>query len=229
MIEKKNQTRPTDSPFVSYNNSHSISEPSSAQTHSIVDLLTAANFDPFHNTLKPSSSNVQVSSPKSPNSTLNQKPMNRLNYQNWKQSSEITHSSGGSPEPSISIEPSSDVSLVVPSNSEIEINGQGPEHDVHMEIPISRQSPSRRREEIRLAFSLIIVVVVFVICWLPYCISMLLSIFYAGHVPREFRMFTIIIGYANSCCNPIIYGVMNKRFKVGFRRIFCFWRDRSCT
>ncbi|KAH3691790.1 alpha-2Da adrenergic receptor-like [Dreissena polymorpha] len=242
MIEKKNKTRPADSPLVSNNNIHSETEASSAQTLSIADLSTAANLDSFHNTLAPSSHETQVisnfvpatttthtSSSQSPNSTLKHNPMNRLINENWQQSSEKQHPSRELPEPSISIETSSDVSLVVPSNSEIEINGQGCKHDVQMKIPKSRQPSSRRREEIRLAFSLTIIVVVFVICWLPYCISMLLSIFYAGHVPREFHMFTIIIGYANSCCNPIIYGVMNKRFKVGFQHIFCFWRDRSCT
>jgi len=90
----------------------------------------------------------------------------------------------------------------------------------------SRSAPLRRREELRLAISLSVVVIVFVICWLPYCISMILSIFYTGKVPREFHMFTLLIGYANSCCNPIIYGVMNKRFKVGFEQLFCFWRHK---
>ena len=27
-------------------------------------------------------------------------------------------------------------------------------------------------------------------------------------------------------CNPIIYGVMNKRFKKGFQRLFCYFRNR---
>ncbi|XP_045161636.2 tyramine receptor Ser-2-like isoform X2 [Mercenaria mercenaria] len=91
---------------------------------------------------------------------------------------------------------------------------------------VKLRSPTRirRREEIRLAFSLIIVVVLFVICWLPYCISMLLSIYIHGSVPREFHMFTLLIGYANSGCNPIVYGLMNQRFKVGFKRLFCFWK-----
>lgn len=85
-------------------------------------------------------------------------------------------------------------------------------------------SKSKRREEYRLAMSLIVVVIVFVICWMPYCISMLLSIFSKDPVPREFHMFTLIIGYANSCCNPIIYGLMNKRFAAGFRDLYCFWK-----
>ncbi|WAR15251.1 OAR-like protein [Mya arenaria] len=94
-------------------------------------------------------------------------------------------------------------------------------------VSMRQRQPLRRREELRLALSLTVVVVVFVICWLPYCVSMLLSIFASGDIPREFHTFTLLIGYANSGCNPIIYGVMNERFKVGFKRLFCFWRQSS--
>lgn len=96
---------------------------------------------------------------------------------------------------------------------------------------VKLRSPSRlrRREEVRLAVSLIIVVLLFVICWLPYCISMLISIHYYGDIPKEFHMFTLLIGYANSGCNPIVYGLMNQRFKVGFKRLFCFWRSHVFT
>lgn len=99
------------------------------------------------------------------------------------------------------------------------------------EKPVMRQNTTnlRRREEIRLAVSLIIVVVLFVICWLPYCISMLISIHYRGEVPKQFHMFTLLIGYANSGCNPIVYGVMNQRFKVGFKRLFCFWKPHRMS
>ena len=89
--------------------------------------------------------------------------------------------------------------------------------------------PPKRREEIVLARSLAVVVILFVLCWLPYCISMLLSIFYEGTVPRGFHMFTLIIGYANSGCNPIVYGAMNKRFAVGYKNLFCFWRDHRLS
>ena len=91
---------------------------------------------------------------------------------------------------------------------------------------MSSKSKVKRREEHRFAITLIVVVIVFVICWLPYCISMLLSIFCEDPVPREFHMFTLVIGYANSCCNPIIYGLMNKRFATGFRDLYCFWKKK---
>ncbi|WAR15244.1 ACM3-like protein [Mya arenaria] len=118
---------------------------------------------------------------------------------------------------SISPEPSSDTSIKKRTSSSLSVNPPRP-------VSMSQTPPLRRREELRLALSLTVVVVVFVICWLPYCISMILSIFASGNIPREFHMFTLLIGYANGGCNPIIYGVMNKRFKIGFKRLFCFWR-----
>ena len=161
-------------------------------------------------------------------SSLTRQQCSRFLHPDWKPASENTPSGRCSLVTAISLDLSSDVSFVLPSNSETEFNAQGPVYNKQMSKPKGRETPPlKRREEIRLAVSLIIVVVVFVVCWLPYCVSMLLSIFHSGQVPREFHMFTIIIGYANSCCNPIIYGVMNKRFKVGFKRIFCFWQYRT--
>ena len=84
----------------------------------------------------------------------------------------------------------------------------------------------KRKEEHRLAMSLMIVVIVFVICWMPFCVSMLIMIFAKTPVPREFHMFTLLLGYANSCCNPIIYGLMNKRVAAGFKDLYCFRKKR---
>lgn len=89
-----------------------------------------------------------------------------------------------------------------------------------------------RAEEIRLAMVLAIVVVIFVISWLPYCVSMLLEIFARDRVHSGFHMATIILGYCNSAVNPIIYGVLNKKFGDGLRRLLCCcckcsWRGQN--
>lgn len=78
-------------------------------------------------------------------------------------------------------------------------------------------------KELRLASILLVVVIAFFISWCPYCISMLLSIYAPGVAPRGFHMFTILVGYANSGVNPIIYGVMNRSFRNGFKQLYCGW------
>jgi hypothetical protein len=81
------------------------------------------------------------------------------------------------------------------------------------------------QNEVHLARMLCVVVVVFALCWSPYCVSMLFTIFWEDiFLPRSFHMTTLLIGYFNSSCNPIIYGVLNKRFGKEFKKIFCFWR-----
>ena len=81
------------------------------------------------------------------------------------------------------------------------------------------------KKEHKMAMSLIVVVITFVICWLPYCFSMLVLIFYPNGIGRGFHVFTITLGYANSCCNPIIYGLMNSQFRKGFRDLYCWCRN----
>ncbi|KAK3107062.1 hypothetical protein FSP39_006074 [Pinctada imbricata] len=63
-------------------------------------------------------------------------------------------------------------------------------------------SRDTRGDEIRLAFMLVVVVIVFVCSWLPYCISMVIGIYAPELVPRGFHMWTTLMGYSNSGANP---------------------------
>lgn len=100
-------------------------------------------------------------------------------------------------------------------------SGTGNNGKHRSESKTQRRRGKARQEEIRLATLLAVVVAVFVMCWMPYCVSMLLSIYGPPTVPRGFHMFTILIGYLNSGMNPIIYGVMNRKFGNGFKKILC--------
>ena len=96
----------------------------------------------------------------------------------------------------------------------------------------SESERRRKEEELKLTKSFLVVILVFVICWLPFCITMFWNVFAfkfdkENRVPRPLDMSTLLLGYANSCCNPIIYGVMNKRFRVGYQAVICSWRKRS--
>ena len=91
----------------------------------------------------------------------------------------------------------------------------------------------RRKDDVRLAMTFSIVILAFVISWLPFCVMMFWTVFATDSVPRIPDMVTLLLGFANSCYNPIIYGVMNKRFHAGYRRLFCgcwpcFHPEKGC-
>ncbi|RUS85456.1 hypothetical protein EGW08_006789, partial [Elysia chlorotica] len=90
----------------------------------------------------------------------------------------------------------------------------------------SRKTLQARREEIRLTTSLLVVVALFIVCWFPYCISMFMSIYRPDLSGRALDMTSLLLGYMNSCVNPIVYGLMNKRFKEGYRKLFTKCRFR---
>lgn len=84
-----------------------------------------------------------------------------------------------------------------------------------------KQAQKRMREELRLVASLLVVVIIFIVAWLPFCVTMFWSVFGGSNPPpRTLDMFTLLLGYTNSCCNPIVYGIMNKRFNNAFKKLF---------
>lgn len=90
-----------------------------------------------------------------------------------------------------------------------------------------KRKEKRRTEEFQLALSLMVVILVFVICWLPFCVTMFMSVFCPQSLPRGLDMFTLLLGYTNSCINPFIYGSMNRRVKEGYGELWkklCFYR-----
>ena len=79
----------------------------------------------------------------------------------------------------------------------------------------------RKQDEIRMTITLLVVIFVFIICWLPFCIAMFWYVFADSPVPRPFNMTTLLMGCMNSSCNPIIYGLMNRKFKKAFIGLYC--------
>lgn len=93
----------------------------------------------------------------------------------------------------------------------------------------SNRQQRRRQEDLKLASTFLVVIFIFIICWLPYCITMFWSVFGETKVPKTADMTTILLGCANSACNPIIYGVMNKKFRNGYRKLFCCFQFRRSS
>lgn len=68
----------------------------------------------------------------------------------------------------------------------------------------------------------VVVVAVFVLCWLPFYVLNIVNLQVV--LPGEFRglyVFVVVLSYANSCANPILYGFLSDNFKRGFRKALC--------
>lgn len=95
------------------------------------------------------------------------------------------------------------------------------------EFPLSSQQPTvyldasanKMTQVIRM---LIVVVVIFVLCWTPILVVNVLTAFKVlptlnyGNL-KAIRTTVHLLSYANSCVNPIIYGFMSRNFRASFQ------------
>ncbi|XP_020893716.1 tyramine receptor Ser-2 [Exaiptasia diaphana] len=104
----------------------------------------------------------------------------------------------------------------------------------------ARKSMAIRKEksikkDLHIAYTIALVIGIFVICWLPFFVTMLLNNFCPACrsvvLLFPYLMAVRFLHYFNSMCNPIIYCVRNKRFNMAFtrilRRIFCCINPKS--
>ena len=103
------------------------------------------------------------------------------------------------------------------------VNVVGPCISNVAERPAVKQSKAdrKRSEGIKLTRTFLVIILTFIILWFPFCVAMFISVFSKNDVPRIPDMITIILGCLNSCCNPIVYGVMNKRFRDAYAKLYC--------
>ncbi|XP_004705844.1 somatostatin receptor type 5 [Echinops telfairi] len=85
----------------------------------------------------------------------------------------------------------------------------------------------RRRSERKVTRMVVVVVVVFVGCWLPFFIVNIVNL--AFILPEEpasagVYFFVVILSYANSCANPVLYGFLSDNFRQSFRKVLCLRR-----
>ncbi|XP_019358665.1 PREDICTED: galanin receptor type 2 [Gavialis gangeticus] len=88
--------------------------------------------------------------------------------------------------------------------------------------PIENMSESKKAK-CKVTRMIIIVAVLFCLCWLPHHLVILcvwFGYFPLNHNTYVLRILSHLISYANSCVNPIVYALVSKHFRKGFKKIF---------
>ncbi|XP_043946433.1 galanin receptor type 2 [Protopterus annectens] len=88
--------------------------------------------------------------------------------------------------------------------------------------PIEDMSESKKAKR-KVTKMIIIVAVLFCLCWLPH--HLLILCFWYGyfplnHITYSLRILSHLLSYANSCLNPIVYALVSKHFRKGFKKVF---------
>ncbi|XP_076843272.1 somatostatin receptor type 2-like [Brachyhypopomus gauderio] len=85
-------------------------------------------------------------------------------------------------------------------------------------------SSKRKRSEKKVTRMVSIVVAVFVFCWLPFYVFNVTSVtgtIRSTPILRSTFAFVVVLGYANSCANPILYAFLSENFKKSFQNVLC--------
>ncbi|KAM6972509.1 LOW QUALITY PROTEIN: somatostatin receptor type 5 [Aplochiton taeniatus] len=82
----------------------------------------------------------------------------------------------------------------------------------------------RRRSERKVTRMVVVMVLVFVLCWLPFFIINMVNVVVIipeSSTTAGIYFFSVILSYANSCANPLLYGFLSDNFKQSFRKVLC--------
>uniref|UniRef100_A0AAZ3PBP8 Somatostatin receptor type 2 n=2 Tax=Oncorhynchus TaxID=8016 RepID=A0AAZ3PBP8_ONCTS len=85
-------------------------------------------------------------------------------------------------------------------------------------------STKRKRSERKVTRMVSIVVAMFVLCWLPFYVFNVTSVtgtIDTTPVLKSTFEFVVVLGYANSCANPILYAFLSDNFKKSFQNVLC--------
>lgn len=80
----------------------------------------------------------------------------------------------------------------------------------------SKASVKRQDNERRLVITLFSAVCLFTVCWVPYAMIILIN----HDAPAFFKRSAAWLAFTNSAMNSILYGVLNRNFRKGYRKLW---------
>ncbi|XP_061741115.1 somatostatin receptor type 5-like [Nerophis ophidion] len=86
----------------------------------------------------------------------------------------------------------------------------------------------RRRSERKATRMVVIIVGVFVFCWMPFFTTNIVNLVYIipeNNATAAIYFFLVILTYVNSCANPVLYGFLSDNFKQSFQKVLCFHKN----
>nr|XP_054750397.1 uncharacterized protein LOC129256151 [Lytechinus pictus] len=78
-------------------------------------------------------------------------------------------------------------------------------------------------DELRMTLMVCAVLISFVLCWAPVTIVSFIAVLNVS-IPAPVDKFAVFMMFLSSAVNPVIYGLMNRKFRLGFSRLICGWR-----
>ncbi|XP_049416421.1 somatostatin receptor type 5-like isoform X1 [Epinephelus fuscoguttatus] len=88
----------------------------------------------------------------------------------------------------------------------------------------------RRKSERKVTRMVVIIVLVFVLCWMPFYTTNIVNLFHTipeNNTTAAVYFFLVILTYVNSCANPVLYGFLSDNFKQSFQKVLCFHKPNG--
>lgn len=88
--------------------------------------------------------------------------------------------------------------------------------ELHVQDPDSRRQPKYKHR----TRTIVTLIAVFALCWLPFAFIIIVQVFSSTHVPRTIDFASLILGYLNSFFNVIVYNITNRRIRQEYKNLY---------
>lgn len=88
----------------------------------------------------------------------------------------------------------------------------------------------RRKSERKVTRMVVIIVLVFILCWLPFFTTNIVNQIYIipeNKTTAAIYFSLVILTYVSSCANPFLYGFLSDNFRQSFRKALCFHKPNG--